>query len=407
MDFALGFFACVVAIASLPGGGWAQEDGVADDSSPNPASIVLRREHADDFVGGEEIVVRVTITASSDTPLYALGLYETLPTDWTFEGLSVEAGPQPDILPRQGATGVLEFGWVSPVVPVTLIYALRIPPKESGARFLTGQVEYRLESGPRRNSTPVLTQMNGVANEVPVLTLRGTASLTWPEGQPFVDPGVTAQDKEDGDISAKVETRGRVDVNQPGEYILTYGVVDSAGNRAESVVREVQVVAAEEEGDADGTSPGSGEETMVPDRSEGADVPHGPLLSVREEDGKAIRRPSTFVPKVSLGRNRPMYQLPLGHPEERVEIAPADGTADSASPDDEAIFSRIRVPGEPEEEDFPVGRAGLALEGKGAPAAGASRLTSITLIAFMVVGLGFAGVVGWRLVYAAPRRRGG
>lgn len=42
--------------------------------------------------------------------------------------------------------------------------------------------------------------------------------------------GVTASDDVDGDITSKIEVTGTVDVNRPGDYILTYRVEDLAGN---------------------------------------------------------------------------------------------------------------------------------------------------------------------------------
>jgi hypothetical protein len=309
----LGASLLLLSAIILPGKTWAQDQVAEDDPAPNPAGIILRRNHSDEFVGGEEVMVSVNVTAASDATLYALGLYETAPAGWTFEGLIVDSGPPPDILPPLGATGVLEFGWVSPAVPVTFRYALRVPPKEAGARIISGQVEYRLESNPRRNSAPVLSRLSGEANETPVLTLLGASVLSWPEGQPFVDPGASAQDKEDGDISGQVQTAGLVDVGSPGDYTLIYGVVDSAGNRAEPVTRQVRVGALEstddEEGARSGTLPGLGVGAATGMIAGKTQRPRGTPGSA-DDDGS--KNPSVLIPGLALGANLPALPITPG-----------------------------------------------------------------------------------------------
>ncbi len=307
----------------------AQEDSTDTVEDPNPAGILLQRNHAGVFVGGEELIVQVSISATADESLFALGLYETVPSGWTFEGLYVDAGPSPDILPPQGATGVLEFGWVSPAVPVVLRYALRIPARDAGSRFITGQVEYRLESDPRRNSAPLMTQLDGVANEIPVVTLLGPALLPWSINTPFADPGAQAQDAEDGDLSNQVQVAGQVDVTTPGDYTLTYGVTDSAGNRANPVSRTVRVGAAET---PDGGDPSPGEVSADPEMTD-PDVPARPNAGPIPRSSKAQPGPNITVPPISLGTNAPRHALPPGEGE-----ASAERDTPSSLPKDGRLF---------------------------------------------------------------------
>ena len=61
-------------------------------------------------------------------------------------------------------------------------------------------------------------------------------------GTPYADPGVQASDNVDGDLSTRVIVGGdTVDPYKPGIYKITYDVVDSAGNRAQQLVRTVVV----------------------------------------------------------------------------------------------------------------------------------------------------------------------
>ena len=43
---------------------------------------------------------------------------------------------------------------------------------------------------------------------------------------------IKAIDKEDGDLTNRVEHKGDVDTSKPGKYIVDYSVVDSQGGKA-------------------------------------------------------------------------------------------------------------------------------------------------------------------------------
>lgn len=66
--------------------------------------------------------------------------------------------------------------------------------------------------------------------EAPVLTLKTLSNPYIKIGSGFSDPGYTATDNVDGDITAKVKVNGVVDTNKTGTYTLTYTVSDNAGN---------------------------------------------------------------------------------------------------------------------------------------------------------------------------------
>ncbi len=76
----------------------------------------------------------------------------------------------------------------------------------------------------------------------PELTLFGEASMKVIARSEFVDPGFTAADDRDGDLTTSVQIEGEVDVNWCGSYTLTYTVSDAAGNvsTAERVVEVAQ-----------------------------------------------------------------------------------------------------------------------------------------------------------------------
>jgi hypothetical protein len=74
----------------------------------------------------------------------------------------------------------------------------------------------------------------------PEIELLGEASVNIPIGHVYVDPGATAIDDIDGDITDKIEASGIVDSTVVGTHTLTYSVADRAGNLA-SVTRSVIV----------------------------------------------------------------------------------------------------------------------------------------------------------------------
>jgi hypothetical protein len=80
------------------------------------------------------------------------------------------------------------------------------------------------------------------SNHAPVITLSGSASVSIPIGTVYTDPGATAQDTEDGNITANIVVGGSsVNHNIPGDYQITYNIRDSSGASATAVTRTVTV----------------------------------------------------------------------------------------------------------------------------------------------------------------------
>jgi len=83
----------------------------------------------------------------------------------------------------------------------------------------------------------------GIDDVPPIITMNGVTPLTVEVNSgPYVDPGATAWDNVDGDISGDISTTSTVDMTVVGTYTVTYEVSDAAGNTAVPVVRMVYVV---------------------------------------------------------------------------------------------------------------------------------------------------------------------
>ena len=64
----------------------------------------------------------------------------------------------------------------------------------------------------------------------PVITLIGSSNINLTVGDTFTDPGATATDDVDGDLTSSITSSGAVDTSSVGTYTLTYSVEDAAGN---------------------------------------------------------------------------------------------------------------------------------------------------------------------------------
>ncbi len=82
------------------------------------------------------------------------------------------------------------------------------------------------------NITSVTRKIRYVDPVPPQLTLLGDAAVYMQAGSQYKEPGVTALDNCDGDISQRVEINGVVDRYLAGTYTLTYTARDAAGNEA-------------------------------------------------------------------------------------------------------------------------------------------------------------------------------
>ena len=75
---------------------------------------------------------------------------------------------------------------------------------------------------------------------IPAITLVGSPTIELTIGNTFTDPGATATDNIDGDLTSSIITSGTVDTSSTGSYTISYSISDATGNSA-SVTRTVVV----------------------------------------------------------------------------------------------------------------------------------------------------------------------
>lgn len=82
------------------------------------------------------------------------------------------------------------------------------------------------------NETSVTRQIRYNDPVPPEITLSGDTNITIQAGQTYTEPGYTAADNCDGDLTGQVIVDGNVDTYRAGTYTLNYTVSDSYGNTA-------------------------------------------------------------------------------------------------------------------------------------------------------------------------------
>lgn len=89
----------------------------------------------------------------------------------------------------------------------------------------------------------ILNRYNSTVNQnhAPTIDVLGANPMDVILNSTFTDPGATANDQEDGNLTNAIVTSGNVDVNTLGSYTITYSVTDSGGLSA-SATRTVNVI---------------------------------------------------------------------------------------------------------------------------------------------------------------------
>lgn len=114
-------------------------------------------------------------------------------------------------------------------------------------------VRYDVTDSDGNAAIPVLRTVDVIASEIPpeenirpVVTVIGEDVITVELGDTFIDPGATAFDQEDGDISGDVVVTETINTNSVGSYVVSYDVTDSQGLQAVTKTRIVDVVDPED-----------------------------------------------------------------------------------------------------------------------------------------------------------------
>ena len=103
-----------------------------------------------------------------------------------------------------------------------------------------GEYEVTYSAKSSRYTGQKVRTVTVVDTQAPSLVLDGSDKMTITKGTKYSEPGFSANDNYDGDITSLVTVDGEVDVDKAGEYTLTYVSKDSSGNES-SLIRTVTV----------------------------------------------------------------------------------------------------------------------------------------------------------------------
>ncbi|WP_328186922.1 DUF5011 domain-containing protein [Marinobacter sp. OP 3.4] len=186
---------------------------------------------------------------------------DTTPADFTFTALTNQAR---DVLVTSNTITIQDVD-AGADVPLTISgdatseYSISTDGGATWGTFaeadtvvhLNDQVRLRHRTGNDYSDTITTTvDIGGRARNFTSTTLADTVKPTISlvggnqsivQGETWVDPGYTASDNADGDITMNVVVTGTVDTGTIGQYTLTYSVTDSSGNTAQTT-RTVSVV---------------------------------------------------------------------------------------------------------------------------------------------------------------------
>ncbi|MBR0455444.1 MAG: polysaccharide deacetylase family protein [Firmicutes bacterium] len=175
-----------------------------------------------------KLLITLLIFALLGGGAFAFYMYTT--PQITLEGSKEVTVTMKDGYREPGASASFSFHDISDHIKISS----EVNDKKVGTYKVTYSVEY-LE----KTATATRT-VNVIDKEPPEITLIDGDHITVQTASSFEDPGVTAVDDSDGDVTDKVESKGLVDLFNKGDYEIDYKVTDSYGNEA-SAVRTVTV----------------------------------------------------------------------------------------------------------------------------------------------------------------------
>jgi len=134
-------------------------------------------------------------------------------------------------------------------------------------------------------------------NDAPEITLNGSNPFNLVVGDTFTDPGATASDIEDGDLTASIVVTGSIATTSlPGTFTIVYSVTDS-GSLSASTTRDVVIT----------LQPVENNLTLC---SDGIDNDEDQLIDLLDPDCAAFK-PTLTVNKIVNGGDKQVSDFPL------------------------------------------------------------------------------------------------
>ncbi|MBI1317628.1 MAG: PKD domain-containing protein [Candidatus Hydrogenedens sp.] len=244
----------VVQLACPDGSGNTAEgegEGVSEgegEGAPLPNSLTLTRSaNSTTYSPNGTVNVTLTIDAEGSVELASLGLEETVPAGWVYDG--IVSGTTPPSTPTVGDAGPLEFLWITvpPLssFPVEFTYRVRITNTTTSPKVLSGLARWRAGTGNEQVSngnnlvlnrgakTSLLLPGDGLRSVAPAEVGASLESLLAWEGNSTY-ASILPETPEETCLIASQEIDGRtVRVGEPLEITVALEVPDTAAGASQ------------------------------------------------------------------------------------------------------------------------------------------------------------------------------
>ena len=205
---------------------------------PAPDLSISKTSNVSTANVGDTVVY--TLTLANNGPDNATGV---IVTDILHAGLNFVTAT-PSVGSYATSTGIWTVGNLNNASSATLTIFTTVKTGYQGQTIpnTATTTANQTDPTPGNNTSTVTVVVNGLVNHPPVLTLVGANPATVNVGSTYTDPGATALDQEDGDITANIIASSTVNSNVVGTYTVIYNVSDSQGLAAVPVSRTVNVI---------------------------------------------------------------------------------------------------------------------------------------------------------------------
>ena len=212
---------------SSPGGVYYSGETVTFTATPN----------SDYFFSGWSdgtSISSLTILVSSDQVITAsFGLIDIIPPTISLVGSSTINIKLDNTFTDPGATATDN---IDGDITSSIITSGTVDTSSTGSYT----IDYSISDATGNSASVTRTVVVYQDTTAPIITLTGSSTIYLEAGVTFTDPGATAEDDEDGDITSSITTSGTADSSIAGTYTIVYSVMDSGDNSA-SVTRTIVV----------------------------------------------------------------------------------------------------------------------------------------------------------------------
>ena len=222
-------------------GAYTELGATANDSLDGDitASIVIDASAVDTSTPGSYVVTYDVMDANGNA---ATQVTRTVTVQDTTAPVITLTGVDPQTL--EANTAYTELGATASdtldgdLTASIVIDTTAVDPATPGSYVVT----YDVKDAAGNSAIQVTRTVNVQDTTPPVITLTGTNPQTVEATTAYTELGATASDTLDGDITASIVIdASAVDTSTPGSYVVTYDVMDAAGNAATQVTRTVNV----------------------------------------------------------------------------------------------------------------------------------------------------------------------